>query len=533
MISARLEYDNDNNRKMISNDIETRRVELQQALDAQKTQKQRNVMGQFATPYPLAYDIMKHMRQLCAGSKSVSLLEPSVGLGAFVSAFHEVFGSKAGHALGFEIDSHYYEPAKELWQGCDIDLRNADFLAAKPDSAYDMIVANPPYVRHHHIDTDTKLRLKNEVKDYCGINISGLAGLYCHFMILSTKWLRDGGLSCWLVPCEFMEVNYGRAVKKFLLRNVELISIHRFVATDVQFADALVSSCVVVFRNACPKVHHKIVISEGGSVSAPGRQTVIDSSNLSAEEKWTSRFDNSIDTTTTGSEDTTARLGDFFTVKRGIATGDNHFFILDSAAVEKYSIPRKFLVPVLPSPRYFKAASVAGRPDGLPDADRQLFLFNCDLDEPTLKASYPTVWQYVRQGEEREVNKGYICSRRTPWYSCEKREPAPFVMPYMGRGESSRQMFRFILNNSDAITTNVYLLLYPKKNYAQNITDEATRSKVWNVLNSISKERLMSSGRVYGGGLYKLEPKELMDLPVPEMTKILKPQAKAIQLALF
>ena len=106
-------------------------------------------------------------------------------------------------------------------------------------------------------------------------------------------------------------------------------------------------------------------------------------------------------------------------------------------------------------------------------------------------------------------------------------------MPYMGRGESSRQMFRFILNNSDAITTNVYLLLYPKKNYAQNITDEATRSKVWNVLNSISKERLMSSGRVYGGGLYKLEPKELMDLPVPEMTKILKPQAKAIQLALF
>lgn len=517
----------------MSNDIETRRGELQQVLDAQKTQKQRNMMGQFATPYPLACDIMKHMRQLCAGGKTISLLEPSVGLGAFFSAFHEMFGDKAGHALGFEIDSHYYRPARALWQGHDVDLRNADFLAATPDNAYDMIVANPPYVRHHHIAPDTKLRLKNEVKEYCGINISGLAGLYCHFMILSTKWLREGGLSCWLVPCEFMEVNYGKAVKEFLLRSVELVSIHRFVATDVQFDDALVSSCVVVFRNVRPKSNHKIVFSEGGSVSAPKRHILIDSQALSPEEKWTSRFDGNTDGTTADTDGTTARLGDFFTVKRGIATGGNRFFILNSAAVEKYSIPRKFLVPVLPSPRYFKADSVSNRHDGLPDTDRQLFLFNCDLDEPTLKASYPTVWQYVRQGEEHEVNKGHICSRRTPWYSCEKREPAPFVMPYMGRGESSKQMFRFILNDSNAITTNVYLLLYPKKRYARDIANKSTRSKVWNVLNSISKTRLMNSGRVYGGGLYKLEPKELMELPVPEMAEILKPQTKVVQLGLF
>lgn len=518
---------------MMSDDIETRRCELQQSLDAQKTQKQRNLMGQFATPYPLACDIMKRMRQLCACGNTISLLEPSVGLGAFLSAFHNVFGNKAGHALGFEIDSHYYEPAKALWQEQDIDLRNADFLTVTPDNAYDMIVANPPYVRHHHIDTDTKQSLRNDVKEYCGINISGLAGLYCHFMILSTKWLREGGLSCWLVPCEFMEVNYGKAVKEFLIHSVELLSIHRFLATDVQFADALVSSCVVIFRKVRPKTNYQILFSEGGSVSAPERQMLIDSQTLSVEEKWTSRFNDNTNSTETDTGGTTARLGDFFTVKRGIATGDNHFFILDSATIEKYSIPRKFLVPVLPSPRYFKANSVSGCNDGLIDTDSQLFLFNCDLDESTLKASYPTVWQYVRQGEEREVNKRYICSRRTPWYSCEKREPAPFIMPYMGRGESSKQIFRFILNDSNAITTNVYLLLYPKKSYARYIADKSTRSKVWNVLNSISKTRLMNSGRVYGGGLYKLEPKELMDLPVPEMTKILKPQTKVVQLALF
>ena len=35
------------------------RDRLQKALDAQKTSKERNMKGQFATPYPLACRIMK------------------------------------------------------------------------------------------------------------------------------------------------------------------------------------------------------------------------------------------------------------------------------------------------------------------------------------------------------------------------------------------------------------------------------------------------------------------------------------------
>lgn len=515
----------------INDVLDARREELQHTLDAQKTQRQRNVMGQFATPFPLACDIMKFMHSLNGSEGKVSMLEPSVGLGAFVSAFREVYGDSAGHVLGFEIDSHYYSPAAELWDGCDVELRNADFLAQSPDCACDMIVANPPYVRHHHIAADVKLRLKQNVKDFYGISISGLAGLYCHFMILSTRWLRPSGLSCWLVPCEFMDVNYGKAVKQFLLEKVELVRIHRFVASDLQFADALVSSCVVVFRNARPSASHSVVLSQGGCMLAPERQWTIAADTLAADEKWTGRFADATDDCHT--ESNAVRLGNFFTVKRGIATGDNRFFVIDRNIAEKYAIPRQFLAPLLPSPRFFKANSVHNGSDGLPDTDRQLFLFTCSLDEQTLKMSYPSVWAYVRDGKERKVNEGYICSRRTPWYSCERREPAPFVMPYMGRGEASKQMFRFILNDTDAITTNVYLLLYPKKEYAKTLQDADIRQKVWKALNGVSKSRLMSSGRVYGGGLYKMEPKELMNMPMPEMTEILQPKIDAVQLSLF
>jgi adenine-specific DNA-methyltransferase len=35
---------------------------------------------------------------------------------------------------------------------------------------------------------------------------------------------------------------------------------------------------------------------------------------------------------------------------------------------------------------------------------------------------------------------------------------------------------------------------------------------VWSVLNSIGTDQLLSEGRVYGGGMFKLEPKELANV---------------------
>jgi hypothetical protein len=66
-----------------------------------------------------------------------------------------------------------------------------------------------------------------------------------------------------------MDVNYGEAVKRYLLQNVELLHIHRFNADDLQFADALVSSCIVIFRNNRPAEKHKIQFTLGGNITAP------------------------------------------------------------------------------------------------------------------------------------------------------------------------------------------------------------------------------------------------------------------------
>ncbi|HQU41419.1 MAG TPA: hypothetical protein PK867_01350, partial [Pirellulales bacterium] len=66
---------------------------------------------------------------------------------------------------------------------------------------------------------------------------------------------------------------------------------------------------------------------------------------------------------------------------------------------------------------------------------------------------------------------------------------------------------------------NVYLLLYPKDFIARPVAENA--EQVFAVLRSIQPRHFLSEGRVYGGGLYKMEPAELMRLPAGDLAKVL------------
>lgn len=71
--------------------------------------------------------------------------------------------------------------------------------------------------------------------------------------------MSEDGIAGWLIPSEFMDVNYGKALKAYLLREVTLLHIHRFEPNNVQFDDALVSSAVVWFKNASHQLTMKSV----------------------------------------------------------------------------------------------------------------------------------------------------------------------------------------------------------------------------------------------------------------------------------
>ena len=93
----------------------------------------------------------------------------------------------------------------------------------------------------------------------------------------------------------------------------------------------------------------------------------------------------------------------------------------------------------------------------------------------------------------------------------ETRPPAPLLCTYMGRQDTkSSRPFRFILNRSKATAANVYLMMYPKPELESELNRNIKLMEdIWQHLNQVSYETMIGEGRVYGGGLHKIEPKEL------------------------
>ena len=498
-------------------ELELVRIKLQKELDDTKSTSERNVLGQFATPRALALELLEQTTHYSSESE-IRFLDPAIGTGAFFSALRSVYPSdQIVEARGYEVDPHYGEPAKKLWRGSGLDIRVEDFTKVEPpteDSSFNLVVCNPPYVRHHHLPNEVKKALHTRAKSDAGVSINGLAGLYCYFLTLSHRWMTPDALACWLIPSEFMDVNYGVAVKQYLLDCVTLLHIHRFDPAEIQFGDALVSSTVVWFKNVNHRNHHTVRMTYGGSISKPRTERQISVGELREARKWTrlpyARSRQTFNVPT---------VGDFFNVKRGIATGDNQFFILDRAEIDRRNLPWSMFRPILPSPRNLTSDEVECDEFGNPILEPSLFLLECRQPIEVVKREYPELWEYLEEGRERGVSDGYVCSHRSPWYAQENRPAAPFLCTYLGRArKDGKTPFRFILNRSMATAPNVYLMLYPTDRLANALIQESSLiRKAWRALRSISPQTLFSEGRVYGGGLHKLEPRELANVPASEL----------------
>ena len=496
--------------------LEANRQQEQDRLDSLKSSLERNRLGQFATPYELA----SHIAELAASkwtnrSDKIEFLDPAFGSGVFYSTLiGAIPRSRIESARGIEIDPEFSRVASELWTQAGLEAIEADFTQLSfpsPGSLANLIICNPPYIRHHHLDRDKKRAMKKRVSDATGLSINGLAGMYCYYVLLAHGWLKPEGIGIWLIPTEFMDVNYGSVLRSYLTKQVTLSSIHRFETTDVQFTDALVSSAVVVFENTPPPPQNEATFSFGGKLSEPREVYKVGIDWLSKHNKWTRK-----PALAQQSPKSTRReilFGDLFRTRRGLATGANAFFILSRQEAEERGLPEEFLKPILPSPRHLTNGIIEADGEGFPLLDPQLVLIDCDLPERRVRDEYPELWTYLEHGKELNFHQRYLARKRTPWYRQEKLAYAPFLCSYMGRSQGIQGPFRFFWNKSRATVPNVYHLITPRDHMAALLVKDAEfQADIFRLLNEIALDEMILEGRTYGGGLHKIEPKELLRL---------------------
>ena len=132
------------------------------------------------------------------------------------------------------------------WQSnADEFVWQVEFSEVFQEGGFDIVIGNPPYIRHHKIH-----HLKSTLKTQFGDFFTGMADLYVYFYKRGTELLRVDGILTYISSNKFLRGRYGKKLRQFF---TDKVSIHRLLDFgDVPVFGASVDTCIVLVENAAP-----------------------------------------------------------------------------------------------------------------------------------------------------------------------------------------------------------------------------------------------------------------------------------------
>ena len=128
------------------------------------------------------------------------------------------------------------------------------------------------------------------------------------------------------------------------------------------------------------------------------------------------------------------------------------------------------------------------------NADKDVMIFNpLDLNDAH-------VVEYIRFGEDTDINKRFLTSKRNPWYGMENRMPAPIWV-----GVFNRSGLKFVRNETNTLNLTTFHCIYVQENLFGVDADLLFTY----LISNCAKNLFSASAREYGNGLSKFEPNDL------------------------
>lgn len=492
----------------------------EEAYTALVSEKHRKKLGQFFTPALIA----DFMAAWVVGNPSCqTILDPAVGLGIFFRAVLKRSGHRRYQFTGYDLDPAVLREAAALFSDAgraNIQFENKDYLFNDWDQRYDGIICNPPYFKFQ--DYKNRAASLRELQARLGVTLSGLTNIYAMFMLKSVNQLSSAGRAAYLVPSEFLNADYGTAIKKYLLESRALRFVILFNSHENIFNNALTTSCILLFAHD----------EHSQSVTFINAQSVEDLSKLSSalasyprakvagktffssalnpDIKWRAYYH-----TRSGEKfRNLVPLSTYGKIVRGIATGDNNYFTFDEKKKRTHGIADRFLLPCLTKAvqagtSFFTQAHF----DALRLKGSRVFLFNAtDLTDEAVR-------RYLELGEKQAVNARYLTSHRNPWHVIEHRPPAPLLVTVF-----NRHGLRFVSNEAGVRNLTCFHSFYPRL-----FAPPTMELLMAYLMTDVSKAILDDDRREYGSGLNKFEPNDLNQALVLDVRGIDAQTAKTIR----
>ncbi|MCZ6816367.1 MAG: N-6 DNA methylase [Planctomycetota bacterium] len=476
--------------------------------------QRRKKLGQFFTPPAVARAMV---RWTCA-RQPAGFLDPAVGPGIFIEQLARTEISAETRIVGTDIDPDVLPLARArvpVGRFESLDLRTADFLEAPLPDTFDAVVCNPPYIRHHDAKLPERVFRRFEADFH--MRLSRLTNVYCLFLLRITKLLSATGRAAVITPTEFLNADFGRAVKRALLA---CPAFRGFIVFDyaanvfdgilstatITLFDAAESSETITFSKVADANAVDVAFDPFGGQDTPASPNCavqrIARSDLDPSAKW-STSGNGIVNPSPG--DLLRPLSAFASCTRGIATGANAFFTMTREEAATWSIPDDLLRPCITK------AAQARRPNFAP-ADYEALAASgkkCLILDATRRDA-PRIQKYLDHGIARQIHRRYLTRTRRLWYLTEQRRPADLLVTVFGR-----KRLRFVRNAARVLNLTAFHAVYMKPAYKKFV------AYLLCYFHSAAAARASAQEhRVYGDGLLKFEPKDVERLYVPDLDAV-------------
>lgn len=444
---------------------------------------------------------------------SDSVLEPSCGDGSFLSAITNRYRELGAtdeqiqnNVIGIELDD--IEAEKSAQYGTTVVCE--DFFTyyqenIEDQTQFDVIVGNPPFIRYQHF-TEEYRKIAFALMNKHGFQPNRLTNIWLPFLVLSCKALKPTGRVGMVIPAELFQVDYAAEARQFLstfFDKLTLITFKRLVFDDIQQEVIL-----LLGERGCDKHGIRVVeLNDMADLITQG-QICLENTEMKeldhSRDKWVKYYLSCEELKLLkrlNSDPRISNAADLFEVNVGLVSGENNFFVMNQATVEKFDLTQS-VVPIISRSEQLSGVQLTNDDyNNLITSGKKVFFFApgneefCDLTAEQ-KA-------YIHWGEERGFNKNYKCRIRAKWYHVS---PTWCADAFLIR--QAHLYPRMILNERKTLVTDTL----HKVRFLDGIDGKQVAVAFLNAYTFALSETL---GRSYGGGVLTFEPGEMRRIRIP------------------
>ena len=458
--------------------------------------------GSYYTPLDLIAFMIEYLEREEQDFSNV--LEPSAGDGRFLSLLLK----KALQVDAIELFDEKVHSIRKAYPDSKLSVSKYDFIeyAAKSKKKYSLIIGNPPYISSKIMDKE-KLEEARRLCEMEKLSKSAMQNMWLAFVIGACRLLQPDGAIFYVLPTEFLQVQYAEKLRNHLeniFNTIHIISFEETIFTDIEQ-----DICLVYLTNKRKKPSHIYY-----KIYADTRSEKPSKINLIQRNKPLQKWSNAI-----LSDDEISLLkekGELFTeigkmgdIAPGVVTGGNKYFIMTEEKVKECNC-KKYVLPIVQKSSFVPNNTIEIDENVIANIKKDKKpLYLLDLAKIPEETELPEElqeylkWAGEQQVGDTELKKRFKCANRIPWYG----------VPIVNKGQivffkRYDILPRIYINRIDVHTTDAGYHIRLKKEY-----DAA--SFVFCFFNSMTLAECEYNGRYYGGGVSELVPSEFKSLTIP------------------